>query len=173
MLSKIDTAGSGMVARPDQDRRTVLRGLAAALAVGLAGAALGALASAAPALAGTALSAPDAHAQARAGKIVLIDVRSPREWRDTGVPDGAKLVTIHHPQGARGFLRGILAAAGGDKSRPIALICARGVRSSRGKRFLEANGFTNVIDVPEGMLGRGAAPGWLARKLPIRRCAVC
>jgi len=173
MLSKSEATGSGVVARPDQDRRTVLRGLAASLAIGLTGTTLGALAGAAPAHAGSALSAPDAHAQARAGKIVLIDVRSPREWRDTGVPGGAKLVTIHHPQGARGFLREILAAAGGDRTRPIALICARGVRSSRGKRFLEANGFTNVIDVPEGMLGRGAAPGWLARKLPIRRCATC
>ncbi|MDH3236125.1 MAG: rhodanese-like domain-containing protein [Alphaproteobacteria bacterium] len=165
MPSNTDATGFRVIGQPKPSRRAVLRGLSASLAAGLVGAA--------PAYAGSALSAPDAHAQARAGKIVLIDVRSPGEWRDTGVPAGAKLVTIHHPQGARGFLRDILAAADGDKTRPIALICARGVRSSRGKRFLEANGFTNVIDVPEGMLGRGAAPGWLARKLPVRRCAVC
>ena len=150
---------------PEAGRRTVLCGLAATLAAAVLGAPL--------AHAGEALSAPQAYAQARAGKIVLIDVRSPREWRATGVPDGARLVTIHHPQGARGFLRDILKAAGGDRSRPIALICARGARSSRGKRFLEANGFTNVLDVPEGMLGRGSSPGWLARRLPTRPCSAC
>ncbi len=121
--------------------------------------------------AGHALSAPQAHAAVKAGKLVLIDVRSPREWKQTGVPQGAKLVTIHHPRGARGFLEDILKAAGGDKSRSIALICAVGNRSSRGKRFLEARGFTNVHDVAEGMLGRGSQPGWLARKLPIRKYA--
>ena len=117
------------------------------------------------------LSAPQAHESVKAGRLVLIDVRSPREWKQTGVPQGAKLITIHHPSGAKGFLEGILKAAGGDKSRPIALICAQGVRSSRGKRFLERQGFTNVHDVSEGMLGRRNQPGWLARKLPIRKYA--
>jgi len=152
----------------DCTRRTVLRGLAAALLVGGLAAPSGRAAAA-----GEALSAPEAHARNRAGTLVLIDVRSPGEWRATGVPEGAKLVTIHHREGAQGFLRDVLEAAGGDRSRPVALICARGVRSSRGKRFLEANGFTQVIDVPEGMLGRGAAPGWLARKLPTRPCGTC
>lgn len=123
--------------------------------------------------AGHKLSALQAHAGAKAGKLVLIDVRSPREWKQTGVPQRAKLVTIHHPRGAKGFLEDILKAAGGDKSRPIALICAQGVRSSRGKRFLEARGFTNVHDVSEGMLGRGSQPGWLARRLPTRKCQIC
>jgi len=144
-----------------------MRGLAAALAIGIAGITLSG------AEAGDALTAPEALAQVRAGKIVLIDVRSPREWRKTGVPAGAKTVTIHHPRGASGFLADILKAVGGDKNRPVALICASGVRSSRGKRFLEANGFTHVHDVPEGMMGRGDRPGWLARKLPTTPCTAC
>lgn len=148
-------------------RRGAMRGLAVLLA-----AALGAV-SLSGAQASDALSAPDAFAQMRAGDIVLIDVRSPREWRQTGVPAGAKTVTIHHPRGASGFLADILKAVGGDKSRPVALICASGVRSSRGKRILEANGFTQVHDVPEGMLGRSDLPGWLARELPTMPCASC
>ncbi|MHA1537358.1 MAG: rhodanese-like domain-containing protein [Alphaproteobacteria bacterium] len=125
------------------------------------------------ALADHRMSAAQAHADVMAGKLVLIDIRSPREWRQSGVPQGAKLVTIHHPRGAQGFLEGILKAAGGDKSRPIALICAVGNRSARGKRFLEARGFTNVHDVSEGMFGRGGQPGWMARKLPTKKCPVC
>jgi rhodanese-related sulfurtransferase len=115
------------------------------------------------------ISAPQAYAAVQAGTLLLIDVRSPREWKETGVPAGAKLVTIHNPRGANGFLEDILKAAGGDKTKSIALICAVGNRSSRGKRFLEARGFTNVHDVSEGMFGRGELPGWVARKLPVRK----
>lgn len=32
---------------------------------------------------------------------------------------------------------------------------------------LRAAGFTQIIDVPEGMLGSGAGPGWLKRGLPV------
>jgi rhodanese-related sulfurtransferase len=160
-------SGIRMHGETDPARRGMMRGLAAMFAIALAAVSLSGAEDT------DALSAPEAFAQARAGEIVLIDVRSPREWRATGVPAGAKTVTIHHPQGAQGFLRDILKAAGGDKTRPIALICARGVRSSRGKRFLDANGFTNVRDVPEGMLGRGSRPGWLARKLPTTPCTTC
>jgi rhodanese-related sulfurtransferase len=49
---------------------------------------------------------------------------------------------------------------------PIALICARGVRSRGMTARLTAAGFTNIIDVPEGMLGSGAGSGWLMRGLP-------
>lgn len=140
------------------------------LAVALMAAALGLTANAS---AGETLSAPDALARAKAGALVLVDIRTPREWRETGVPAHAKPVTLHHPKGAQGFLDDILKLTGGDRSKPIALICARGNRSARARRFLEANGFTQVHDVSEGMMGRGDRPGWLARRLPVERCAVC
>jgi rhodanese-related sulfurtransferase len=160
-------AGEPSRGAPNPARRTALRGLVAALAIGLAAISLSGAE-------GTgSLSAPEALAKARAGRILLIDVRTPREWRATGVPEGARTINLHRPGGARGFVRDVLEAAGGDKSRPIALICARGVRSARGKRLLDASGFSHVTDVPEGMLGRGRRPGWLARKLPTRPCAAC
>jgi hypothetical protein len=33
---------------------------------------------------------------------------------------------------------------------------------------LASAGFTDVLDVPEGMLGSGAGPGWIASALPLR-----
>jgi hypothetical protein len=33
--------------------------------------------------------------------------------------------------------------------------------------LLENAGFTNIIDVPEGMMGSRAGPGWLKRGLPV------
>ncbi|MCX8952452.1 rhodanese-like domain-containing protein, partial [Ruegeria sp. NA] len=35
-------------------------------------------------------------------------------------------------------------------------------------RLIEA-GFTNIIDVPEGMLGSAAGPGWVRTGLPVRK----
>ena len=109
------------------------------------------------------ISATDAQAMLAKGEIVLLDIRSPGEWKETGVPAGAKMVTVHR----RDFLAAVLKVTGGDKSKPIALICAIGGRSAMARRFLAKHGFTNVIDVSEGMLGNHRGPGWIRRGQPV------
>ena len=122
----------------------------------------------------TVIDSPKALAAVKAGEVTLIDVRSPREWRETGVPEGAKTVTIHGPDGMAGFVAGAIQTVNGNKDRPIALICARGWRSWRAGNALREAGFTNVINVREGMLGNPMdGPGWLDRKLPVERCKNC
>ncbi len=117
---------------------------------------------------------PDAAQRAAAqNEIVLIDVRSLPEWLATGVPEHARLISIHDPAGMTGFGDKVLAAVDGDRSRAIALICARGYRSARARDYLAGLGFSRVFDVREGILGRGDAPGWLARGLPMRPCDAC
>ncbi|UWQ20522.1 rhodanese-like domain-containing protein [Jannaschia sp. W003] len=133
---------------------------------------LGALAAPLPARAflhraafdGPTLAAPEALERVRAGTLTLVDIRRPDEWRRTGVPEGAWAIDMRRPD----FAAAVLQAAGGDPSRPVALICARGVRSARVAALLDAEGFGAVLDVPEGMLGSAAGPGWLARGLPVR-----
>jgi rhodanese-related sulfurtransferase len=106
--------------------------------------------------------------------MTLIDVRSPQEWRETGVPEGAWTVTIHGPQGMAGFVADATKVVGGKKDQPIALICARGWRSWRAGNALRDAGFTNIINVREGMLGNPLdGPGWLDRKLPVEHCKNC
>ena len=118
------------------------------------------------------ISAPDARAAALAGSVIIIDVRSPREWRQTGVPSGARTVTIHNRNGIKTFIAQMAKAVGGDKSKPIALICAAGARSARALKILTAAGFTKIQNVSEGMLGRpDAGPGWLKRGLPVTQPA--
>jgi rhodanese-related sulfurtransferase len=107
------------------------------------------------------------------GALLLIDVRSPLEWKMTGLPSGARSATIHNAAGMSGFLDEVLALAGGDRDKRIALICAGGVRSARAQRFLMSDGFTQVLDVDEGMLGHPDAPGWIARGLPTEPCKEC
>ena len=122
---------------------------------------------------GTVITAEQARRLAASGEIVLIDVRSPQEWRQTGVPVGAELVTIHQRNGLIGFLDAMGEALGDDRSRPIALICARGNRSSVASSALARAGYTEVYNIREGMFGSPDGPGWLARGLPTDPCGVC
>ena len=103
------------------------------------------------------------HAAALRGDVVLVDIRQPGEWASTGIGEGAVPLDMRR----RDFEDALLAAVNGDRARPVALICARGVRSRHMSERLVAAGFTRIIDVPEGMLGSGAGPGWLNRGLPV------
>ncbi len=121
------------------------------------------------------IGAPEALEAARTGKLTLIDIRTPPEWKQTGVAQGATLINMIHPRGVQGFLDEVLAKVGGDRTAKIALICRTGNRTGQVQRFLETQGFTQVYHVPEGMAGSRAGPGWLARRLPTESCstAVC
>jgi rhodanese-related sulfurtransferase len=124
--------------------------------------------------AGSVIDSAKALAGVAAGDMILIDVRSPQEWRETGVPQGAKAVTIHNPDGMAGFVAAATRAVNGKKDQVIALICARGWRSFRAANALRDAGFTNIMNVREGMLGNPIdGPGWLDRKLPVERCKNC
>lgn len=122
---------------------------------------------------GPTLSAPEAFAQARAGKLTLIDIRRPDEWRQTGVAAGALRINMVHPQGVAGFVREVGAALDGRRDAPIALICRTGNRTTRMQKALQDAGFTNVYHIPEGMAGSPAGPGWIARDLPVDPCRAC
>jgi rhodanese-related sulfurtransferase len=109
------------------------------------------------------LTTPQAHAAAIGGEITLVDIRRPDEWARTGVGEGAVAINMLD----RDFIEQVSAAVGGDHSAPVALICARGVRSRKMSIRLQQAGFTNILDVPEGMLGSGAGAGWIKRGLPV------
>ena len=117
------------------------------------------------------LTAPEAYAAASEGKVRLIDIRTPQEWRQTGVAPGAGRVDFY--RGPEVLLNAILRMADGNKDAPIALICRTGNRTSHAQKFLQAQGFTRVYNVKEGMAGSAAGPGWLKRSLPVDACAQC
>ncbi|MDF1747375.1 MAG: rhodanese-like domain-containing protein [Alphaproteobacteria bacterium] len=115
----------------------------------------------------TIIDAATAHKMQQDGAVLLIDIRRPAEWQQTGIAQGAKTITMHDPEGQTGFLAAMTAGVGGDKTTPIALICSSGVRSTWASAFLTQNGFTQVMNIKEGMLGRGPLPGWIKQKLPL------
>lgn len=95
--------------------------------------------------------------------LVLIDIRTEGEWMRSGVAEGAVTMTAAGPE----FVNHVLELLDGDKGRPVALICASGNRSAHVQRFMQQLGFTQVVNVVEGMTGGfGAGPGWILRGLP-------
>ncbi len=110
------------------------------------------------------MSAAQAHELAGKGALVLVDVRHPTEWKKTGIGATATPISMH----VRGFLKKLDQVTGGDKSKPVALICAQGARSARVRSILATLGYTNLIDVGEGMLGSRAGVGWLKAGLPTK-----
>lgn len=116
-----------------------------------------------PVFAGTNIDAPTAHARAIARSLTLVDIRRPDEWQATGIGQGAHALDMRRDD----FEGALLALVQGDASSPIALICARGMRSARLASRLSAAAFSQIINVPEGMLGAAEGPGWIARGLPV------
>lgn len=83
-------------------------------------------------------------------QLQLLDVREPWEY-EKGHIEGVQLIPL-------GELPERYSEV--DASRPVLCICAGGVRSERAARFLLGNGFSEVINLAEGM------KGWESRGLP-------
>lgn len=145
---------------PKISRRWVLAGAVAVVAGGFA---VREYRLIPPDYAGDKLSAEQAHQAATSGEVTLIDIRTPGEWKSLGVGEGAYPLDLRRAD----FIDALTAIVGPDRGQPIALICARGVRSARLSLVLSKAGFTNIIDVPEGMLGSRAGPGWINTGLPV------
>ncbi|KKL47641.1 hypothetical protein LCGC14_2333510 [marine sediment metagenome] len=122
------------------------------------------IAVASPAMSEPAIwSAPEAQAAIADDGALLLDIRTPGEWAQTGLAEGAFPVDMQSADfGAQ--LSAVFERAG---DRPIALICATGGRTAYVVSVLKRNGIEGVIDVSEGMLGNGRAQGWVARGLPV------
>ena len=94
--------------------------------------------------------------------VPVIDIRTPEEWRETGIIEGSRLLTFFDAQGRydfRAWLSELSAIAARDE--PFALICHSGGRSALVSRFLDAQlGYGRVHDVPGGI------ERWIAENRP-------
>ena len=108
------------------------------------------------------ISAEEAHLAAQAGEIILVDIRTPEEWGQTGIGDGAVALDMRAPS----FAQTIVTLQKARPGLPIALICRTGNRSSYAIRALGKAGVTGLVDVAEGMAGGPNGKGWLKKGLP-------
>lgn len=109
------------------------------------------------------LSAPVAFEKLSSGDLIVLDIRSLQEWKQSGVAKGAFPVSMH----AADFPQRLQSILPNYDAKQVALICATGGRSAHITNILEKSGIEGVIDVSEGMFGNGVTPGWIARGLPI------
>ena len=109
------------------------------------------------------LSAPQVEAALEANDLILIDIRTPEEWAETGIAQGAWPVSMHNASFPQ-ELSVLIDKFGADR---IAMICATGGRTGYVASVLKANGFDDIHDVSEGMLGNPNGPGWIARGMPL------
>jgi rhodanese-related sulfurtransferase len=111
----------------------------------------------------SSLSVREAHEAAKAGRLVLVDIRTPEEWADTGVPEGA----IRLDMEGSGFEARLAGVKLDNPGKTIALICRTGNRSSSLQRKLAGRGWRELVDVRGGLLGNPKDKGWLAQGLPV------
>ena len=94
--------------------------------------------------------------------VPVVDIRTPEEWRETGIIQKSHLLTFFDAQGRydfRAWLSELAAIASRDE--PFVLICDSGGRSGLVSRFLDAQlGYQRVHDVPGGIAQ------WIAENRP-------
>jgi rhodanese-related sulfurtransferase len=108
----------------------------------------------------TILAPREALDAARAGTLLLIDIRTPAEWRDTGLAQGAIALDVETPA----FEVRLAGLRLNHRGKRIALIDRSGALAASTRDKLAGRGFRDILAVRGGMLGPG---GWLAEKLPV------
>ncbi|MBR9843755.1 MAG: rhodanese-like domain-containing protein [Rhodobacteraceae bacterium] len=109
------------------------------------------------------VTAQAAHDAISVGKMILIDIRTPGEWQQTGVAEGAWLLDMTH----EAFGPRLMAVLERNPEHDVAMICRTGNRSGYLMEVLAKNGITRVLDVSEGMAGGPNGKGWIPTGLPV------
>ena len=115
------------------------------------------------------ISAPQAFERTKQGSLLIIDIRTPEEWRETGVIPGARRVDFY--KGPQVLLKSVLEMVGGDKNAPFAVVCHSGSRSNQAQKFLRSitsSPRTNWRDFPPCNWSTSFRTSWSCRE-PSRR----
>ena len=121
--------------------------------------ALAALLSAMPAFAVEMMTPKQVSAEVEAGRAVLIDIRTPPEWAETGVAQSAKPIDMT----SAAFVTDLKTAIAENPGKKLAFICRSGNRSGQLTAQLEAAGLTDIIDVA------GGTNAWITEGLPVAK----
>ncbi len=100
--------------------------------------------------------------------VPVVDLRTPQEWRQTGIIDGAERITAFDLRGrfVESFPDRFIAVAGPEDE--VALICWTGARSRAIAEAISTRiGYTKVYNVDGGM------EAWIDQGLPVEACTGC
>ena len=117
------------------------------------------------------LSAIDA-AKEMSNNLIIIDVRNKEDWKETGIIPNSLLIQMLSAGRTirKEYISELLIALGEDKDIKAAIICHSGGRSSATVELLKNEGFNNIFNISEGMVGNGSTTGWINRNLPLIAC---
>ena len=90
----------------------------------------------------TEIDTNEAASRITAGGVIVLDVREPDEYEQGALPDA-----LHIP---RGHLEAQIEARIVEKTAPVLVYCAGGVRSAFATKTLHELGYTNVVSVAGG-----------------------
>ena len=102
---------------------------------------------------------------------VLIDVRTPMEWAQIGLPElesiGRSAFCITWQPGMEETFLQALAAAAPEKNTKLLFLCRSGMRSYNAGVLAEAVGYEDVTNIVDGFEDKhGPGTGWRAGGLP-------
>ena len=127
----------------------------------------------AAALAGSALAAnpgdisdADAYKRQQAGEMIIVDIRTPPEWQQTGIAEGAIKLDMTAPD----FVEKLVELRKANPDKEIGLMCRTSHRSSQAQQALIQAGFDRVYSIVGGIAGNGQTAGWIADGLPTVGC---
>lgn len=100
--------------------------------------------------------------------VLLVDIRQPHEWVETGVLPGARLIPFDDPQSFLAALAPHL-----QENQPLVLICRSGNRTGRAGMILSQMIDNTVVSVEGGMLRLFAEGYMAARPTAAQGCMVC
>lgn len=109
-------------------------------------------------LAGEIIPAQDAADRVKAGTAVLVDVREPAEWEDSGVAAPAALLSLSDLRGERTQWKTFLEQ---NKDKELILYCRSGNRSGIAANILKKEGFK--------VANAGGFKHWAGAGLPVRQ----
>ncbi len=107
---------------------------------------------------GDLIDPAEAARRVESGQAVLVDVREPAEWADTGVAQPAFLLPLSDLRGDR---RDWAAFLKKHRDKELILYCRSGNRSGIAARLLAKEGFQ--------VANAGGFSAWQAAGLPVRR----
>jgi rhodanese-related sulfurtransferase len=105
--------------------------------------------------------------------VKIVDIRTPEEWKQTGVVAGSRLITFFDKNGGLnpGFLPEFSAYVGRDE--PVILICRTGNRTRAAARALsEQVGYTRIVNATHGIV-RWMKDGNPVGPAPKDQCTIC
>ena len=109
-------------------------------------------------LAGEMIPAKEAADRVASGNAVLVDVREPGEWADSGVAEPAVLLSLSDLRGERTQWKTFLEQ---NKDKELILYCRSGNRSGIAANILEKEGYK--------VANAGGFKHWAGAGLPVRQ----